>query len=98
MNNGGSWLPEEELKGLSENFFDDLINHTDLLLEEDMETGNDDDEGDWDAKFENLVPPPLDVLSSEFTHGLRKPVPTLVSLFMLCPHLHYVIWIESISV
>ncbi|CAN6842157.1 unnamed protein product [Brassica oleracea] len=89
MNNGGSWLPEEELKGLSENFFDDLINHTDLLLEEDMETGNDDDEGDWDAKFENLVPPPLDVLSSEFTHGggpsskgqrgrlLRKPVPTL---------------------
>ncbi|CAH8361266.1 unnamed protein product [Eruca vesicaria subsp. sativa] len=88
--NKGSWLPEEEeeeeLKGLSENFFDDLIDHMDL--DEDMETAND-DEGDWDAKFENLVPPPLDVLtslSSEFTHGKvqqrgggvqRKPVRTL---------------------
>ncbi|KAJ0260133.1 hypothetical protein HA466_0063810 [Hirschfeldia incana] len=74
--NNGSWLPEEEeeeeLKGLPANFLDDLINH--LPLEEDMETANDDEEdGDWDAKFENLVPPPLDVLtsfSSEFTsHG-----------------------------
>ncbi|XP_048633763.1 GATA transcription factor 11 isoform X1 [Brassica napus] len=84
MNNGGSWLPEEEeeLKGLSENFFDDLIT---LPLEEDMETGDDDEEGDWDAKFENLVPPPLDLLtslSSEFTHApraglLRNPLPTL---------------------
>ncbi|KAF8048346.1 hypothetical protein N665_2556s0002 [Sinapis alba] len=91
--NNGSWLPEEEeedLKGLSDNFFDDLINHIDLPPEEDMETAND-DEGDWDAKFENLVPPPLDMLtslSSEFTHGgaakgqrgggvHRKPVPTL---------------------
>ncbi|CAN7060862.1 unnamed protein product [Brassica rapa subsp. trilocularis] len=84
MNNGGSWLPEEEeeLKGLSENFFDDLIT---LPLEEDTETGDDDEEGDWDAKFENLVPPPLDLLtslSSEFTHApraglLRNPLPTL---------------------
>lgn len=96
--NKGSWLPEEEeeeeedLKGLSANFFDDLMNHIDLPLEEDMGTAND-EEGDWDAKFENLVPPPLDVLtsfSSEFTShaskgqrrggGLqrqRKPVPTL---------------------
>ncbi|CAF2283028.1 unnamed protein product [Brassica napus] len=84
MNNGGSWLPEEEeeLKGLSENFFDDLIT---LPLEEDLETGDDDEEGDWDAKFENLVPPPLDLLtslSSEFSHApraglLRNPLPTL---------------------
>ncbi|XP_018458844.2 GATA transcription factor 11 [Raphanus sativus] len=91
--NKGSWLPEEEeeeeLKGLSDDFFDDLMNH----IEEDMETAaNDDDEeeeGDWDAKFENLVPPPLDVLtsfSSQFTTSHRgaskgvqrkKPVPTL---------------------
>ncbi|KAG2308456.1 hypothetical protein Bca52824_028204 [Brassica carinata] len=96
--NNGSWLPEEEeeeeeedLKGLSANFFDDLINH--LPLDEDMGPANDEEEGDWDAKFENLVPPPLDVLtslSSEFTHGhggaaskgqrvqrQRKPVHTL---------------------
>lgn len=97
--NKGSWLPEEEeeeeLKGLSDDFFDDLMNH----IEEDMETAaNDDDEeeeGDWDAKFENLVPPPLDVLtsfSSQFTTSHRgaskgvqrkKPVPTLVSLFLM---------------
>lgn len=85
----GSWLPEEEdFKGLSDNFFDDLINHIDFPLE-DIETAN--DEGDWDAGFEDLVPPPLDVLSSlssEFTCGntckgqrlgVQKPVPILVS-------------------
>lgn len=99
--NKGSWLPEEEeeeeLKGLSDDFFDDLMNH----IEEDMETAASDDdeeeEGDWDAKFENLVPPPLDVLtsfSSQFTtsHGRaskgvqrKKPVPTLVSFIFSMP-------------
>uniref|UniRef100_A0A1J3IZS1 GATA transcription factor 11 n=1 Tax=Noccaea caerulescens TaxID=107243 RepID=A0A1J3IZS1_NOCCA len=66
--NNGSWLPEEDFKGLSDNFFDDLINHIDFPLE-DIETAN--DEGDWNAGFQNLVPP-LDVLndlSSEFTRG-----------------------------
>ncbi|ESQ51312.1 hypothetical protein EUTSA_v10017012mg [Eutrema salsugineum] len=84
--NNGSWLPEEDFKGLGDNFFDDLINHLDFPLE-DIETGSGD--GDWDAEFQNLVPPSLDVLtslSSEFTHGstckgqrvgVQKPVPVL---------------------
>ncbi|CAH8386063.1 unnamed protein product [Eruca vesicaria subsp. sativa] len=81
--NNGSWLPEEDFKGLTDNFFDDLINHIDLPLE-DIETTN--EEGDWGADFKNLMPPSLDVLtslSSEFTSngqrvgGQKKPVPTL---------------------
>ncbi|KAF8085793.1 hypothetical protein N665_0647s0009 [Sinapis alba] len=87
--NNGSWLPEEDFKGLSDNFFDDLINQMDIPLE-DIETTN--EEGDWGAEFKNLIPPPpLDVLtslSSEFTRGgsnsngqrveaQKKPVPTL---------------------
>ncbi|KAL0721837.1 hypothetical protein Bca4012_036436 [Brassica carinata] len=88
--NNGSWLPEEDFKGLSDNFFDDLINQMDLPLE-DIETTN--EEGDWGADFKNLIPPPSDVLtslSSEFTRGggsnsngqrvgggQKKPVPTL---------------------
>ncbi|KAJ0238898.1 putative GATA transcription factor 13 [Hirschfeldia incana] len=88
MNNGGSWLPEEDFKGLTDNFFDDLINQMDFPLE-DIETTN--EEGDWGADFKNLIPPPSDVLtslSSEFTRGgtntngqrvgaEKKPVPTL---------------------
>lgn len=88
--NNGSWLPEEDFKGLTDNFFDDLINHIDFPLE-DIETTN--EEGDWGADFKNLIPPPSDVLtslSSEFTRGgtngngqrvgaQKKPVPTLVS-------------------
>ncbi|CAN7128135.1 unnamed protein product [Brassica rapa subsp. narinosa] len=86
--NNGSWLPEEDFKGLTDNFFDDLINHIDFPLE-DIETTN--EEGDWGADFKNLIPPPSDVLtslSSEFTRGgtngngqrvgaQKKPVPTL---------------------
>ncbi|KAG7568348.1 Zinc finger GATA-type [Arabidopsis thaliana x Arabidopsis arenosa] len=79
----GSWLPEEDFKGLSDNFFDNLIDPNDDFSLEDIETA--DDEGDWDAGFQNLVPPPLDVLtslSSEFScNGQRvpvqKPVPSL---------------------
>ncbi|CAA7017814.1 unnamed protein product [Microthlaspi erraticum] len=79
--NNSSWVPEEVFKGLSDNFFDDLINHIDFPLE-DIETAND-EEGDWSAGFKNLVPP-LDVLnnlSSEFTcgngqrAGVQKPEP-----------------------
>lgn len=92
MNNGGPWLPEEDFKGLTDNFFDDLINHIDFPLE-DIETTN--EEADWGADFKNLIPPPSDVLtglSSEFTragtnsNGQRveeahkKPVPTLKQL------------------
>ncbi|CAN8247262.1 unnamed protein product [Cochlearia groenlandica] len=82
----GSWLQEEEFKGLSDNFFDDFINHIDFPLE-DIETTS--DEGDWDAGFRNLVPPPLDMLTSlsyEFNRGstcrgervgVQNPVPVL---------------------
>lgn len=91
-----SWLPEEDLKGLSDNFFDDLINHIDFPLE-DIETAN--DEGDWDAGFQNLVPPPLDVLTNMFTCGntckgqrvrIQKPVPILVSSYCRLSTLAYI--------
>ncbi|CAN8285551.1 unnamed protein product [Cochlearia groenlandica] len=73
MNNNG-WLRDEDLKNLTDNFFDDLIDPIDFPLE-DIATANDDDGdaegGDWDAGFQNLVvPPSLNVLtsfSSEFT-------------------------------
>lgn len=83
--NTGSWLPEVDFKGLEDNFFDNLIEHIEDFPLEDIETA--DDEGDWNAEFQNLVPPPLDVLtslSSEFTCkgqrlGVQKPVPIVVS-------------------
>ncbi|CAG7868292.1 unnamed protein product [Brassica rapa] len=56
-----NWLPEEEFKGLSDNFFDDFINHIDFPLE-DIDTTN--GEGDWDAKFKELEPPPMDMFTS----------------------------------
>ncbi|EOA27626.1 hypothetical protein CARUB_v10023774mg [Capsella rubella] len=66
--NDGTWLPEEDFKGLADNFFDNLIEHIDDFPLEDIETA--DDEEDWKAGFQNLGPPPMDVLtsmSSEFT-------------------------------
>lgn len=83
-----NWLPEEDFKGLTDDFFDDLINHIDFPLE-DIDTTN--GEGDWDAKFQDLEPPPMDMfpsLPSEFTScgiskggrvGIQKTVPILVS-------------------
>ncbi|KAL1223849.1 putative GATA transcription factor 13 [Cardamine amara subsp. amara] len=62
MNNNDSWLPDEDFKDLTASFFDDLIDHMDEFPLEDIETVN--DEQDWGAEFKNLVPPPLDVLSS----------------------------------
>ncbi|CAF2081948.1 unnamed protein product [Brassica napus] len=79
-----NWLPEEELKGLSDNFFDDFINHIDFPLE-DIDTTN--GEGDWDAKFKELEPPPMDMFTtfpSEFNScgvaskdGIKKNVSVL---------------------
>ncbi|CAN7019481.1 unnamed protein product [Brassica rapa subsp. trilocularis] len=79
-----NWLPEEEFKGLSDNFFDDFINHIDFPLE-DIDTTN--GEGDWDAKFKELEPPPMDMFTtfpSEFNScgvaskdGIKKNVSAL---------------------
>ncbi|CAA0372843.1 unnamed protein product [Arabidopsis thaliana] len=74
--NNDLWLPEEDFKGLPDNFLDNLVDPTNDVSVEDIETG--DDEGDWDAKFQKLVPPPLDELMSlsyEFTcNGQRVQV------------------------
>ncbi|KAJ0250724.1 hypothetical protein HA466_0140160 [Hirschfeldia incana] len=77
-----SWLPEEEFKGLSDSFFDDLINHINFPLED---TTNGEGGEDWDSKFQHLEPPPMDLFTtfpSEFTSscGINKevtPVPVL---------------------
>ncbi|KAJ0237812.1 GATA transcription factor 11 [Hirschfeldia incana] len=58
-----NWLPEEEFKSLSDNFFDDFINNIDFPLE-DIDTTNGDGDGDWDAKFQELEPPPMDMFNS----------------------------------
>uniref|UniRef100_A0A1J3E491 GATA transcription factor 11 n=1 Tax=Noccaea caerulescens TaxID=107243 RepID=A0A1J3E491_NOCCA len=77
-----NWLPEEEFKGLSDDFFD----HIDFPLE-DIDTTN--GEGDWYARFQDLEPPPMDMFPSfpsEFTScsiskggrvGIQKTVPGL---------------------
>ncbi|XP_010414546.1 PREDICTED: putative GATA transcription factor 13 isoform X2 [Camelina sativa] len=62
--NNGSWLPEEDFKGLEDNFFDNLVEHMDDIPLEDIETADDDEEEDWVTGFKNLGPPPLDVLTS----------------------------------
>ncbi|AEE28228.1 GATA transcription factor 11 [Arabidopsis thaliana] len=58
-----NWLPEAEaeddFKGLlSGDFFDDLINHLDVPLD-DIDTTN--GEGDWVDRFQDLEPPPMDM-------------------------------------
>ncbi|EOA27666.1 hypothetical protein CARUB_v10023820mg [Capsella rubella] len=77
-----SWLPEEDFKGLADNFFDNLIEHIDDFPLEDIETA--DDEEDWKTGFQNLGPPPLDVLTSlpsEFTcKGQRVRVQNTVPI------------------
>ncbi|XP_010521758.1 PREDICTED: GATA transcription factor 11-like [Tarenaya hassleriana] len=82
--NNGPWLPEVDFQGLSDDFFDDLMNHTDFPLE-DVESGN--GEGDWDAGFQGLEPPPMDMFSSlssgfncggnGISKGDHKPIPIL---------------------
>ncbi|CAA7026252.1 unnamed protein product [Microthlaspi erraticum] len=79
-------LPEEEFKGLSDDFFDDFINQIDFPLE-DIDATN--GEGDWYARFQDLEPPPMDMfpsLPSELTScgiikrgrvGAQKTVPRL---------------------
>ncbi|XP_010414542.1 PREDICTED: putative GATA transcription factor 13 isoform X1 [Camelina sativa] len=62
----GSWLPEEDLKVLADNFFDTLVDHMDDFPLENIETA-DDDEEDRVAGFQNLGPPPFDVLASLYT-------------------------------
>lgn len=74
-----SWLPEEEFKGLSDSFFDDIINHINFPLE-DTTTGEGGE--DWDSKFQHLEPPPMDLFTtfpSEFTssHVINKEVAPL---------------------
>ncbi|KAF8077138.1 hypothetical protein N665_1060s0016 [Sinapis alba] len=72
-----NWLPEEEFKGLSDSFFDDLINHINFPLEDTTTNGGEVE--DWDSKFQHLEPPPMDLFTtfpSEFTssHGINKEV------------------------
>ncbi|XP_010510637.1 PREDICTED: putative GATA transcription factor 13 [Camelina sativa] len=57
----GSWLPEEDLKVLEDNFFDNLVDDIDDFPLENIETA-DDDEEDRVAR-----PPPFDVLTSLYT-------------------------------
>ncbi|XP_010557328.1 PREDICTED: GATA transcription factor 11-like [Tarenaya hassleriana] len=66
--NNGSWLPEVDFQGLSDDFFDDLMNHIDFPLE-DVESGN--GEGDWDAGFQGLEPPLMDMFST-LSSGLKR--------------------------
>ncbi|CAH8384007.1 unnamed protein product [Eruca vesicaria subsp. sativa] len=75
-----NWLPEEEINGLTDDFFDDLINHIEFPLQDINGEGE-----DWDAKFQHLEPPPMDLFTtfpSEFTssHGISKEVPCVPSL------------------
>ncbi|CAD5319745.1 unnamed protein product [Arabidopsis thaliana] len=83
--NNDLWLPEEDFKGLPDNFLDNLVDPTNDVSVEDIETG--DDEGDWDAKFQKLVPPPLDELMSlsyEFTcNGQRVQVQKHVPILLV---------------
>ncbi|KAG2260683.1 hypothetical protein Bca52824_079977 [Brassica carinata] len=72
-----NWLPDEEFKGLSDSFFDDLINHINFPLEDTTTNGVDGE--DWDTKFQHLEPPPMDLFTtfpSEFTssHVINKEV------------------------
>ncbi|KAF8116232.1 hypothetical protein N665_0020s0084 [Sinapis alba] len=64
------WLAEEEeLKGLSDNFFDDFINHIDFPQEDLIDdTTNGEGGVDWDAKFKDLEPPPMHMLTSFPSH------------------------------
>ncbi|CAN8305942.1 unnamed protein product [Cochlearia groenlandica] len=55
-----NWLIEEDLKVLSDGFFDDLINNVDFP-QEDADATN--VEGDWEARFQHLEPPPMDMFS-----------------------------------
>ncbi|KAF8110306.1 hypothetical protein N665_0085s0035 [Sinapis alba] len=79
-----NWLLEEEFNGVSDDFFDDLLNGVnpiefplqDIDDDDDDDTIND-EVGDWDAKFQHLEPPPMDVFTSfpsEFTSscGVNK--------------------------
>ncbi|CAN7053935.1 unnamed protein product [Brassica oleracea var. botrytis] len=63
-----NWLPEEGLT--ADDFFDDFINTIDFPLQDiDDVTANGEVE-DWEAKFQHLEPPPMDVFTSfpsEFT-------------------------------
>ncbi|XP_010542590.1 PREDICTED: GATA transcription factor 11-like [Tarenaya hassleriana] len=67
--NNGSWLPEVDFQGVSDDFFDDLVNHLDFPLE-DVGSGN--GEGDWDAGFQGLEPPPMDMFSDFNCGGINK--------------------------
>ncbi|CAH8386661.1 unnamed protein product [Eruca vesicaria subsp. sativa] len=81
-----NWLPEEEFKGLSDDFFDDFINHIDFPQEDIDTITNGEGGGDWDAKFQELEPP-MDMFTSfpsEFTScdisskaGIHKTVSVL---------------------
>lgn len=86
-----NWLPEEGLT--ADDFFDDFINTIDFPLQDiDDVTANGEVE-DWEAKFQHLEPPPMDVFTSfpsEFTSscgvnrlGPLGTVPVLVSSSLL---------------
>lgn len=54
-----SWFFDENFNGLSDDFFDDVVKCFDFPLE-DVELNNGED---WDAGFQNLEPPPANVLA-----------------------------------
>lgn len=99
-----NWLPEEEFKSLSDNFFDDFINHIDFPLE-DIDTTNGEGD-DWDAKFQELEPPPMDMFTSfpselnscaisSSKAGIQKALPVLVSS-SLFPIKHSLVYVTSV--
>ncbi|KAG2320143.1 hypothetical protein Bca52824_013356 [Brassica carinata] len=72
-----NWLPDEEFKGLSDDFFDELFNSTDFPPQDIDDDNTNHEVGDWYAKFQHLDPPPMDMLTSfpsEFTSscGVNK--------------------------
>lgn len=90
-----NWLLPEE--GLSDDLFGDLFNSIELSLQDidDDDTTNGEVE-DWEAKFQHLEPPPMDVFTSfptEFTSSCRVnklgrvgTVPVLVSSSLRLHH------------
>lgn len=60
-----SWFIDGNFNGISEEFFDDVVEYLDLPLE-DFE-GNAGGE-DWNARLQSLEPPSMDILAS-FSSG-----------------------------
>lgn len=78
----GSWFFDENFNGVSEEFFDKVIESLDFPLEDvDVNAGAE----DWNAKFQCLEPPSMDILTglpsetSKLHRSFHSPVSCLRS-------------------